>query len=238
MGRPGEKDSDAIHRSVPNELAGMTEKVAPAVGDLVYIESLADGGAARKAEAGNLPGGGGGGGGLIGFGPFRFEADQFENPNDLGDFPAFTTLAPAEADDLNDGITVRSFPKDGANHPRVGFTVFVPVGAVSLQFRLRSRARVGPVAPDTLVGCFFDYRGIPDMAAVEAWHGSVGVSNMGFPITTTFFQYNSFSPITLAFLSITAGRLYQFNWARDIGTGLDLDDDWLLKELEIEFFDS
>jgi len=53
-------DVNAIHTNEANEISGLTEKVTPANGDLIVIESSTDGFAKRKVQIGNLPSSGGG----------------------------------------------------------------------------------------------------------------------------------------------------------------------------------
>lgn len=53
------EDPDALHYSVDNEFAGVTEKVTPVAGDMVLIEDSENGGAKKKVDIDNLGGGGG-----------------------------------------------------------------------------------------------------------------------------------------------------------------------------------
>ena len=163
-------------------------------------------------------------------GPFQFYADQFENPNNA-DWTV-NSLAPAEADDNNAGLTVRSF--DDTTEEGVGFTLEVPSGVTSMTIRFRGRAKTGPTAPDDDVGLRLYNRGIPDGAAVQAWSAAQAFAVVSLPATTEFFQYDE-ETFTLAALGVTAGEVTQFELTRNPGIANDLVGDYLLHEIQVEW---
>jgi len=173
------------------------------------------------------------GGGLIAvadFGPFQLYSDQLENPN-TADW-AVNALAPSEADDNNDGITVRAF--DATAEEGVGFTLEIPEGATNMIIRVRGRARTGPAGARTIALKLYN-RGLPADAAVQAWTAGTTLADIDLPITTEFFQYDE-ETISLATLSLTAGELTQFELTRvDPAAGTELTVDYLLHEIQVEW---
>ncbi len=163
-------------------------------------------------------------------GPFQFYADQFENPNNA-DWTV-NSLAPAEADDNNAGLTVRAF--DDTTEEGVGFTLEVPSGVTSMTIRFRGRAKTGPTAPADDVGLRLYNRGIPDGAAVQAWSIAQAFAVVSLPATTEFFQYDE-ETFTLAALGVTAGEITQFELTRNPGIANDLAGDYLLHEIQVEW---
>ncbi len=172
------------------------------------------------------------GAGAGGLSSFLFYADQFDNPNNAN-WPV-SALAPAEADDDNNALTVRSFDDD--DEEGVGFILTVPASATSILITIKSRARTAPVGPSPeTVELNIYTRDIPDNAAVATFSGPFALTPVSLPITTKFFQYDT-ETLTLASISITPGNLTQFEFTRDAAeAGDDLEGDWLLAELGIQF---
>jgi len=166
---------------------------------------------------------------LLTAGMFQFGPLQLDNP--VSADWAVNALAPAAADDVNSGLTVRLF--DDTTEEGVGFEMVVPSGATNLIIGFRSRAVVAPGAART-VGLNLYQRGVRDNLAVDAWSAGTQLTDIDIP-ASVLFQEDS-QTITLATLGITAGELTQFELTRINPTGgTELVDDWALVNLTIEF---
>jgi hypothetical protein len=160
---------------------------------------------------------------------FRFQADQLLSPNNA-DWKV-NALAPSGADSNNAALSVRLFDK--TTEEGVGFIVDVPLDVANMTIRLQSRAEVAPGAART-VGLKLYNRGIPDNAAVQTWSTGNTLADIDIP-ANEYFQYDE-ETLTLATLGVTAGELTQFELTRiDPSAGTELDDDWALLAIEIEF---
>lgn len=167
-------------------------------------------------------------------GPFTLYADQLENPNNIN--WAISALAPAEADDDNNGLTVRAFD-DGpfpANEEGVGFSFFIPSGVTNIILRFIGRARTAPGDART-VGLKLYSRGLPDTLDVQGWSIGLALTDIDIPITD-FFQEDS-QTIALAAVGLDAspGEETQFELTRVAPGGTDLTGDWLLRRIQVEF---
>lgn len=160
---------------------------------------------------------------------FQFFADHLDNPNNA-DW-AVNSLAPADADSNNNGLTVRLF--DDTIEGGVGFELKVPAGVTNIVLDFVARAETAPPAVRT-VGLKLYNRGIPDNAAVEVWSAGLALTDIDIP-TNEFFQYDS-QTITLASLGITADEVTQFELTRVApGAGVNLVGNWALKLLQVRF---
>jgi hypothetical protein len=163
------------------------------------------------------------------FGVRQHFGDQLDNPVNA-DW-AVNALAPAAADSVNAGLTVRRF--DDTVEEGVGFIVQVPEQATNLRLSFVARAQTAPGAART-VGLTLYRREIPDNAAVTAWSAGTVLTDIDIP-TNANFQYDN-QTISLSTLSITAGRLVQFELTRTEPTGgTELVGDWDLIEIIVEF---
>jgi hypothetical protein len=157
-----------------------------------------------------------------------FYAANFDSPNNAN--WAVNALAPAQADSLNNALTVRAF--DDTAEEGVGFTLRIPAWATNVTFRTTGRAAAAPGVAAS-VGPWIYYRNIPDNAAVGAWSAAVALTVLTIP-TNTNFQEDA-DTRTLTSLSLSPGGLYQFELTRNPGVAGDLTGDWLLLELSVEF---
>lgn len=156
-------------------------------------------------------------------------ADQLDNPVTAN--WAVNALAPASADSLNSGLTVRRF--DDTTEEGVGFIFTVPVDATEVVLNFKSRAQTAPGVAEGVVPRLY-LREIPDNGAVGAWSAGLDLTAISIP-TNTNFQYDS-QVIAVGTLGITAGRLYQFELTRNPAAGGDtLVGDWNLLELGVIF---
>jgi len=170
----------------------------------------------------------GGGGGLT-FPLKVFEADQLENPNNA-DW-AVNSLAPAQADTNNNGITIRAF--DDTTEEGVGFKVKIPATAANVIFRFFGRAETTDAGVRT-VGLQIYEREIPDNAVVTAWSAGLQLTDIDIPVNE-FFQYDE-QTLTLAALGVIAGSWHQFELTRVAPSGgTNLVGDWDLLALEVDF---
>lgn len=166
---------------------------------------------------------------LATFGNFQFAPLQLENP--VNSDWAVNALAPASADVINAGLTVRRF--DSAIEEGVGFTLDVPTGATNIVFGFLSRA-VSPQPTPNNVGVNIYNRGIPDNAAVQAWSAGDQLTDIALPNSTSFVKDSE--SVTLASLGITAGETTQFELTRIAPTGGNNQfGDWVLLQLTVRF---
>lgn len=153
-------------------------------------------------------------------------ADQLDNP--LTADWAVNSLAPAAADSLNSGISVRRF--DDTIEEGVGFIFTPPANAQRIKFSFKGRAQTAPGAAATVLLRLYR-RTIGDNVAVGAWSSAFAFAAISIP-TNTNFQYDE-EFVTLATLGIAAGTLVQFELTRDPADTLV--GDWDLAELGVEF---
>ena len=159
-----------------------------------------------------------------------FYADQLDSPNNA-DWTV-NALAPSVADTTNAAISVRAF--DDATEEGVGFTLYVPAKAQHMLISFKSKPATVPGGAVSVALNLYK-REIPDNLAVTAWSGATALTNLAF-IANLFFQYDS-QAISLSTLSITAGRLVQFELTRNGASGGDtLVGDWHLAEFMVDFF--
>ena len=152
------------------------------------------------------------GSGGSGFVEKTFEADQLENPNN-SDW-AVNSLAPAQADTNNNGLTIRAF--DDTTEEGVGFKVRIPPTASNVIFRIFGRAETTDAAART-VGLQIYERELPDNAVVTAWSAGLQLTDIDIP-TNEFFQYDE-QILTLAALGVTAGSWHAFELTRVAPSG-------------------
>lgn len=158
-----------------------------------------------------------------------FYADQLDNPNNVN-WPV-DDLAPAEADDDNNALTVRAF--DDTTEEGVGFILSVPGAATSIVLTIKARARTAPGGVEGVELNIYT-RDIPDDAAIAAFSAPFALTALVIP-DNEFFQYEV-ETVTLASISVTPGNLTQFEFTRDPGEAGDtLTGDWLLAELGVQF---
>lgn len=163
------------------------------------------------------------------FGDFQFAPLQLENPNN-SDW-AVNALAPAAADSINAGLTVRLF--DATTEEGVGFLLQVPATATDMTISFLSRASIAPAGART-VGLNLYQRSLPDNAAVDAWSGGLQLTDIDIP-NSNLFQADS-QIITLATLGITVGEVTQFELTRINPTGgVELVGDWVLAHIRVSF---
>lgn len=167
--------------------------------------------------------------GGVSFPELRFTSGDFDNPNSAN--WAVNALAPAVADSVNNGLTIRAF--DDTTEEGVGFQFRVPSTAANITIEFFSRAQTAPGAART-VGLSLYRRNIPDNAAVGAWNAGVQLTDIDIP-TNANFQYDS-QTLTLAAAGLTAGNLTQFELTRINPTGgTELVGDWNLLHMRITF---
>ena len=165
----------------------------------------------------------------VSFPLYTFEADQLENPNNA-DW-AVNSLAPAQADTNNNGITIRAF--DDTTEEGVGFKVKIFPTATNVIIRIFSRAETTDAAART-VGLNLYEREKPDNAVVTAWSAGVQLTDIDIP-TNEFWQYDE-QILTLAALGVTAGSWHQFELTRIAPSGgTNLVGDWDLLAIEVTF---
>ena len=169
------------------------------------------------------------GAGAAALSSFLFYADQLDNPNNA-DW-AVNALAPAEADDNNNALTVRAF--DDSAEEGVGFILTVPATATSITITTKGRARTSPGGV-VAVELNLYTRDIPDNGAVAAFSVAFALTPISTP-ANEFFQYDT-ETLTLASIGVTPGNLTQFEFTRDgAEAGDTLVGDWLLVELGVQF---
>ena len=144
---------------------------------------------------------------------------------------AVNALAPAAADGINPGLTVRLF--DDTIEEGIGFILRVPATATSVDFSLVHRA-VSPDPADRNIGLNVYQRGIADNVAVESWSAGTQIADVIVPNNTNF--QDDTQTVTLASLGVTAGEVTQFEITRDAPlAGTDLVGDWSLLHLIVSF---
>lgn len=159
---------------------------------------------------------------------FQFTAADFQNPNNA-DW-AVNALAPAAADSINNGLTVRLF--DDTTEEGVGFQIVLPT-AINIVMNYIFRAQVAPAAPRT-IGINLYQRGINDDAGVDAWSAGLQLPDVAVN-NNNFFNYVT-EPVTYLSLGITAGELTQFELTRIAPlAGTPLVGDWDLLSLRVSF---
>ena len=165
----------------------------------------------------------------VAFPEFQFAPLTLEIPNN-SDW-AVNALAPAAADSINAGLTVRLF--DDTIEEGVGFQMAIPSAATNLIIGFRSRASIAPAGSRT-VGLNLYQRGVPDNSGVDAWSAGTQLTDIDIP-NSNLFQVDS-QTITLASLGITAGELTQFELTRIAPSGgVNLVGDWALVQVTIGF---
>lgn len=158
-----------------------------------------------------------------------FTADQLDTPG--GTDWAVNVEAPAEQDDNNAALVVRSF--DDTTEGGVGLSISIPAGATEVTLRFKSRARTGPPGART-VGLKLYTRSFPDNATTSAWSAGTVLTDIGVPLNENF-QYDM-QTFTLATLGLSANCLYQFEITRIAPTGgTNLVGDWLAAEVAVSF---
>lgn len=159
---------------------------------------------------------------------FQFTAADFQNPNNA-DW-VVNALAPAAADSINAGLTVRLF--DDTTEEGIGFQIVLPV-ATNIVMNYVFRAQVAPPAPRT-IGINLYQRGINDDAGVDAWSAGLQLPDVAVN-NNNFFNYVT-EPITFLSLGIVGGELTQFELTRIAPLlGTPLVDDWDLLSLRVSF---
>lgn len=162
------------------------------------------------------------------FPEFQFTPHILENPNNA-DW-AVNALAPAQADNINAGLTVRRF--DDTTEEGVGFTLEVPAGATNIVFGFTSRA-VSPQPTLNTIGVNVYNRGLPDDGAVQAWSAGDQLTDLDLPNSTNFVKDSE--SVTLASLGVTAGEVTQFEITRVAPAGDDQVGDWAVLQVRISF---
>jgi len=158
-----------------------------------------------------------------------FRPDELLN-TDNADWAVSTTTVSTQ-DTNNNALMNRPF--DDTTEEGAGLILTVPAGKTNLELRFKSRAETAPLGVST-VGLNFYVREIPDNGAVGAWSSGTQLNDISIP-TNENFQYDS-QQLTLSSLSITPGRLYQFQLTRiDPAGGSELSGDWNLLELGVGF---
>ncbi len=144
---------------------------------------------------------------------------------------AVNALAPAAADSINAGLTIRLF--DDTIEEGVGFQFAVPAAATTMTISFLSRASIAPAGART-VGLNLYQRGLPDNAGVDAWSAGLQLTDIDIP-NSNIFQADS-QIITLATLGATAGEITQFELTRINPTGgVELVGDWVLAHIMMSF---
>ena len=161
----------------------------------------------------------------------RWDADQLLFPNSA-DW-AVNALAAGAADSNNAGISARLFDK--TTEEGVGTPMFwVPTGTTRTRILTASRAEVAPPAART-VGVGVYSRKFPDNAARTAWSSVLALADRDMPTSVEHDQYDE-EIVTHAALGITAGEYAQLEFTRrTVAGGTNLDDDWSLSVLGLEF---
>jgi hypothetical protein len=156
-----------------------------------------------------------------------FYADQLDNP--VNSNWAVNALAPAVADSVDPGITVRRF--DDTTEEGVGLIYRVPENTSKVTFSILSRPQAaggGDVIPRLYV------RSLASGAAPGAWSAGLDLSAITFPASLNLLR--SDETIDYSTLGLTAGTTYQFELTRNAPAGGDtLVGDWDLIELGITF---
>lgn len=162
------------------------------------------------------------------FKEYLFQADQFESPNS-SDW-AVNALAPVTPGQ-NTSLTIRRF--DDTTAEGVGFTCKIPTGATNIIFDFLSRAATAPGSTQAVALNLYR-RGIPDNAAVSSWTSAYALTNISIP-NNGFYQEDT-QTIALSTLTLTAGRMHQFELTRNAPAGGDtLTGDWCLHSIRVRF---
>ena len=217
-------DGDVISTKA-GEIAALTDKPTPLAADFLMIESAADANAKRRINISDLPAP------TTVFPEFQFFADQFRSPIN-SNYPRYgTQIATTAVDSIAGAIITRQF--DDTTDEAVAFDIFIPSGATNIIFDMYHRAQTAPGAAkqvDPVIYC----RQIADNAAPSAWSGENHLTALDIP-TSTAWQYDT-QTIALSTLSLTAGRLTQFELERDADeAGDNLVGDWNLMLLRVRF---
>jgi len=218
-------DTYAIHDNIANEISALSEKTVVHDNDLVIIEDSEAAYAKKKVKASNLPGSGGGG-----FKEYHFDAVSLYTPCN-SDWPVGNIHAELNLDTVDPGLYVRKFG-DGANDG-VGFLIEVPTGATNIVFNIKNRAQDAPGTTKAVVLKLF-HRQIVEGSAVPSWSSGFNMNTISMP--TNAYWKNSNDSLSLSSLSITAGRVVQFELTRDYTHASDtLVGYWLLLHMKISF---
>jgi len=163
------------------------------------------------------------------FPEFQFYADQMDNPV-TADW-AVNALAPASADNINSGLTIRRF--DDTTEEGIGLIFELPSGATSIVLDFVSRA-ISPAGAARTVGLELYDRGQGDNVALSTWSAGLQLTDIDVPNNTNF-QFDS-QTITFATLGVTAGEVTQFELTRVNPTGgTELVGDWALLLVKVSF---
>lgn len=155
-----------------------------------------------------------------------FFADSLLSPNNAN--WAVNALATLAADSLNNSLSVRQF--DDTTEEGTGFSLVIPPNASNIIISFISRAQTAPGAATTVLPRLY-MREIIDNTTVGAWSAAFAMTALDIP-TNTRFQYDT-QIIPLSTLSLTAGRLVQFELTRNPADGLT--GDWNLVEIKVDF---
>jgi hypothetical protein len=159
---------------------------------------------------------------------YSFSSTDFENPNN-SDWTS-NSLATAEPDPSNSGLTVRKFVTATAN--AVGFTRRIPSGATNMSMTFVGRVLGNPCTK--YVGINLSKRVIPNGSSALSWVTGYNI-NISFPSNTTYFQTFTVTD-TLANLGLTVNNLYQFSMHRQTPTvGSNIAFNYLLVNLYVSF---
>lgn len=168
---------------------------------------------------------------------FWFSGHMLKELGHNVDNAGLTPVWPVELNSafLNDdtaykGLSVQAF--DDTIIEGIGWHMTIPVGATSMMFFFRSKAKTAPATNKkvSLEMYFRLYADNTDIAAATTFQ----LNDLTMP-ANTFIQYDS-QTITLATLGLTADRLYLMEMVRDATNANDtLVGDWHLVEIGISF---
>jgi hypothetical protein len=163
---------------------------------------------------------------------FQFFADQLKSPTNA-EYPVNgANIATVAVDSANGALINRQF--DDTTDEGVAFDILIPSGATNIILEFYSRAQTAPgTAKQVIPGLYT--RQVSDNAAIPAWSAKTALTAIDIPITNAYFQYDT-QTIALSTLSLTAGKLTNFELIRDADNGSDsLVGDWNLNLLRVRF---
>ena len=131
------------------------------------------------------------------------------------------------------GNCIWGYRFDDDEEEGVGAAIFIPAGATNITIRFRSRAASSP-SGSRKVALDMYYQPVPDGGDLGSWGSKKAWDNI-VTMSDNDWHYHEATK-TLASQGVTADQMYIFELVRDGGgTNDDLNGDWYLGGLEIEF---
>ena len=136
--------------------------------------------------------------------------------------------APLTVDADNNELKVRA--ADDTLEEGGLFMLRIPLGATSMDITVTGRAQNASITTAKVVKLVLYERGY--VGAIDTWSAAHALDDFDTPVGSELYIETT-TTATLASLSLTAGKAYQFQWTRDGPGGGDthVDDFWLLSIL-------